>query len=83
MPSARWIPALVCASMIAACGSTRAKPGPPPLSEAQQTLNELGKKEYVAICAACHHPIGYGVAGSGPPLVDSDWLRGPDERLIT
>ncbi|MFO0864827.1 MAG: cytochrome c [Gemmataceae bacterium] len=42
----------------------------------------MGRKEYLALCASCHHPLGYGIAGSGPLLLDSDWLRGSEERLI-
>lgn len=59
-------------------------PVAPPLSAAHQALNDLGKREYLSLCANCHHPLGYGVAGSGPPLIDSDWLHGPgsDDRLI-
>ena len=59
-------------------------PVPPPFSAAQQeTLRRTGKKGVCTICSTTyHHPIGYGVAGSGPPLVDSNWLRGSDERLI-
>jgi mono/diheme cytochrome c family protein len=59
-------------------------PVPPPLSAAHQTLNDLGKREYHSLCASCHHPSGFGVAGSGPPLIDSDWLFGPgsEDRLI-
>jgi glucose/arabinose dehydrogenase/mono/diheme cytochrome c family protein len=59
-------------------------PVPPPLSAAHQALNDLGKREFLSLCANCHHPIGIGVAGSGPPLIDSDWLHGPgsEDRLI-
>jgi mono/diheme cytochrome c family protein len=56
-------------------------PVPPPLSASQQVLYDLGRKEYLGLCAACHHPAGFGDAGKGPPLVDSDWLD-HDERLI-
>lgn len=53
----------------------------PPLSPAHQALFELGKTHYTQTCAACHHPAGYGEAGKGPPLIDSDWARGPEDRL--
>jgi glucose/arabinose dehydrogenase/mono/diheme cytochrome c family protein len=53
----------------------------PPLSAKHQALYDLGRKEYMSLCAACHHPAGYGDAGKGPPLLDSEWLDS-DERLI-
>jgi mono/diheme cytochrome c family protein len=54
---------------------------PPPLSAKHQAMYDLGRTEYLALCAACHHPAGFGDAGKGPPLVDSDWLDN-DERLV-
>jgi mono/diheme cytochrome c family protein len=56
-------------------------PVPPPLSARHQALYDLGRKEYMGLCAACHHPAGYGDAGKGPPLIDSEWLDN-DEKLI-
>jgi mono/diheme cytochrome c family protein len=56
-------------------------PVPPPLSPRHQALYDVGRKEYLALCAACHHPAGYGDAGKGPPLLDSEWLDN-DERLV-
>jgi mono/diheme cytochrome c family protein len=56
-------------------------PVPPPLSARDRTLYDLGRKEYLALCAACHHPAGYGDAGKGPALLDSEWLDNP-ERLV-
>jgi mono/diheme cytochrome c family protein len=53
----------------------------PPLSAKHQALYDLGRKEYMALCAACHHPAGYGDAGKGPALIDSAWLD-HDERLV-
>jgi mono/diheme cytochrome c family protein len=35
----------------------------------------------MSLCAACHHPEGYGHAAKGPALLGSDWLES-DERLI-
>jgi mono/diheme cytochrome c family protein len=34
------------------------------------------------ICAQCHQPSGLGAAGIAPPLVDSEWALGPDERVV-
>jgi mono/diheme cytochrome c family protein len=56
-------------------------PVPPPLSAEHQALYDLGRKEYLALCAACHHPAGFGDAGKGPALLDSEWLDN-DERLV-
>jgi mono/diheme cytochrome c family protein len=57
-------------------------PVPPPLSAKHQALYELGRREYMGLCAACHHAEGYGEAGKGPALVDSDWLDFSEERLV-
>ena len=54
----------------------------PPLSPKHQDLYDVGKTQFVATCAACHHPAGYGEAGKGPALIDSDWARGPQQRLV-
>src|SRR5207245_8599376 len=53
----------------------------PPLAVRDRALYDLGRKEYLALCAACHHPAGYGDAGKGPALLDSEWLDHP-ERLV-
>ncbi len=52
-----------------------------PLSPQHQTLYDLGRKEYLGLCAACHHPSGFGDAGKGPALLDSEWLDS-DERVV-
>jgi mono/diheme cytochrome c family protein/glucose/arabinose dehydrogenase len=57
-------------------------PVQPPLSAKHQALYDLGRKEYLTWCAACHHSAGYGDAGKGPALLDSDWLDASDERLV-
>jgi mono/diheme cytochrome c family protein len=56
-------------------------PVPPPLTASQQALYDVGHKEFMNICAACHNPSGFGEAGKGPSLIDSEWL-GDDERVI-
>jgi mono/diheme cytochrome c family protein len=53
-----------------------------PLSPKHQALYDIGRKEYMALCAACHHAAGYGDAGKGPALLDSDWLDFSEERLV-
>ena len=41
-----------------------------------------GKKSYQQVCATCHQVSGLGVAGVYPPLVDSEWVVGNEERVI-
>ncbi len=41
-----------------------------------------GEKLFLVNCAACHQPSGLGVPGAFPPLADSPWVAGADERLI-
>lgn len=53
----------------------------PPLTGAEKELFELGKQTYTLTCAACHQPHGLGQDGLAPPLVDSDWVTGPEKRL--
>ncbi|HYV39731.1 MAG TPA: HEAT repeat domain-containing protein [Gemmataceae bacterium] len=61
----------------------KALPVPPPLSAKDQALYDNGRKEYMNLCATCHHPAGYGDAGKGPALIDSEWLDFSEERLVT
>jgi mono/diheme cytochrome c family protein len=44
---------------------------------------EVGKKLYNnAACNTCHQPTGMGVPGAFPPLVNSEWVTGSEERVI-
>ena len=52
-----------------------------PLSAKEKELFEKGKELYVTSCGACHQPHGYGQEGLAPPLVDSEWVSGPVDRL--
>ncbi len=58
-------------------------PPPPvvPLTAEQRERFELGKTLYEASCAQCHQPHGLGQEGLAPPLVDSEWALGSDQRL--
>jgi len=47
----------------------------------QAELLELGSARYALACALCHQPGGLGVPSVYPPLVGSDWVDGPAERL--
>jgi len=42
----------------------------------------LGKRQYALACVTCHMPNGQGVAGVYPPLAESEWVTGSEERLI-
>jgi mono/diheme cytochrome c family protein/glucose/arabinose dehydrogenase len=53
-----------------------------PLTAEEQKLFESGKGVYEATCLACHQPHGLGQEGLAPPLVGTDWVSGPPERLI-
>jgi mono/diheme cytochrome c family protein len=53
-----------------------------PLTAEQHALFEKGKQIYSTICVACHQPTGLGMAGLAPPLVDSEWVLGPPDRIV-
>ena len=42
----------------------------------------LGRHIFMASCAACHQATGLGLPGAYPPLADSEWAMGPDDRII-
>ncbi|MBX7208610.1 MAG: HEAT repeat domain-containing protein [Verrucomicrobiaceae bacterium] len=64
-------------------GKPGALPEPPvvPLTAAQQARFDLGKTLFTSICAACHQLNGRGATGLAPPLVDSEWVLGSEQRL--
>lgn len=41
-----------------------------------------GRALYQQACAACHGLAGEGLPNLAPPLVDSEWVTGPADRLI-
>jgi mono/diheme cytochrome c family protein/glucose/arabinose dehydrogenase len=53
----------------------------PPLTAEEQKQYELGQTLFTGTCAACHQPTGLGAHGVAPPLVDSEWVLGSNERL--
>ena len=53
----------------------------PPLTADEQKAYELGRNLFSVTCAACHQPTGLGSGGVAPPLVDSEWVLGSNERL--
>jgi mono/diheme cytochrome c family protein len=42
----------------------------------------LGKRLYTQNCLACHMDSGMGLAPVFPPLADSEWVLGSDQRPI-
>ena len=52
------------------------------VSEADKALYQLGKEHYAKICVGCHQPNGKGLQFVAPPLVDSEWVDGSEQRLI-
>lgn len=57
------------------------EPQPIPLTERQMANFQLGKTLYSGVCAACHQLHGLGMEGLAPPLVDSEWVNGSEQRL--
>lgn len=41
-----------------------------------------GRKVYSQVCTACHQAEGTGLAGAFPPLAESDWVQGDENRLV-
>ena len=54
----------------------------PPLTDAQKAFVAQGAATYNVLCTACHLPQGQGQEGLAPPLAGSEWVDGPDPRLI-
>jgi mono/diheme cytochrome c family protein len=42
----------------------------------------VGKRVFMANCIACHQTTGLGLPGAYPPLAGSEWVAGPEERII-
>jgi mono/diheme cytochrome c family protein len=57
-------------------------PPPVPLTSEQQARWSRGRKVFDATCIQCHKADGQGQVGLAPPLVDSAWILGPEERLV-
>ena len=76
------------APKIAAIVTWPGKPGeksevkPPPLTAEQKAFVAQGAATYNLLCTACHLPQGQGQEGLAPPLAGSEWVDGPDSRLI-
>ncbi len=53
-----------------------------PLTADEQALYDAGQKTFSETCAACHQLTGLGMAGLAPPLADSEWVLGSEQRLV-
>ena len=60
----------------------RPEPAAVPLTDAQQARHDQGKLLFGAVCAACHQPHGLGLEGVAPPLAESEWVTGSEQRLV-
>jgi hypothetical protein len=64
------------------------KPGVPtvepvlPLTAEQEIQFQTGRQIFSTTCAACHQPDGKGRDGLAPPLANSEWATGSEERVI-
>ena len=52
-----------------------------PLTAVEQQRFETGKLLFAGMCAGCHQLSGLGMEGLAPPLADSEWVLGSDQRL--
>ena len=57
------------------------EPEPPAMEGEHLASFERGKEVY-KLCAECHHPQGWGIEGKAPPLVDSEWALGTEQRTV-
>ena len=67
--------------------TTITHPGYDPETAAPVEVAEIdpmvaGKRLYDTTCIACHQGTGGGVPGVYPPLVNSDWVTGDEDRVI-
>ena len=53
----------------------------PPLTPEEQNHFDMGRALFAVTCATCHQVTGLGRPGLAPPLADSEWVIGSDERL--
>jgi mono/diheme cytochrome c family protein len=52
------------------------------LATAAGAQPRTGAQVYSQTCAACHQPAGEGKEQMYPPLAGSEWVTGPDARLV-
>jgi len=51
-------------------------------SKAEKEQFVLGKSLYAHTCSGCHQENGQGLTPIAPPLDGSEWVTGPEDRLI-
>ena len=74
-------------ALVAGIGPGAAAAGPTAavariLTPAETARVTAGAAVYQQICVGCHGANGEGVVPSAPPLVNSEWVTGPESRLI-
>jgi mono/diheme cytochrome c family protein len=75
-PGNQWLVAASFAGLLlAGCYSPPPQPSPPPAPA------KAGGDLFQSYCAACHQYDGQAV-GEAPPLDNSPWVTGPEDRLI-
>ncbi|MEY2428970.1 MAG: hypothetical protein QOJ40_1855 [Verrucomicrobiota bacterium] len=52
-----------------------------PLTPSEEKQFAAGQNLFAMTCAGCHQLTGLGQAGLAPPLADSEWVLGPEQRL--
>jgi mono/diheme cytochrome c family protein len=53
-----------------------------PLKKSERERFARGRQIYLTSCVACHGTDGKGMKFLAPPLAESDWVNGSDERLV-
>ena len=88
MPNLSRMPWLGLCSVLAVCGCVPtntpvALPSNPERPATVADVEELpGKQQFNSYCAACHQRDGQGAEGRVPPLDDSPWVSGSEDRLL-
>ncbi len=80
-PLAREAASFTAASFEPVKAETLAAKGRP-LTDEEKRRYDAGRVMYEATCLACHQQHGLGQPGLAPPLVDSEWVAGSEQRLI-
>lgn len=53
-----------------------------PLTPDEQARWTRGRKQFAVSCAVCHSLSGLGEEGKGPPMVDSEWVLGSEQKIV-
>ena len=52
------------------------------MSAAEEASWNRGRELYTIVCGACHQPHGNGQEGLAPPLKESEWVLGSEQRMV-